>query len=81
MDMDLQLSDLRKEGADDNPTIGIILCFETDSDVAQYSTLAKNDQMFAAKYKLYLPSKEELKQEIERQKLLFQMSLDEETNK
>ncbi len=76
MDMYLQMYDQMKKGADDNPTIGIILCSETDSDVAQYSTLAKNDQMFAAKYKLYLPSKEELKAEIERQKLLFQMSHD-----
>ncbi len=74
MDMYLQIYDQMKKGADDNPTIGIILCSETDADVAQYSTLAKNDQMFAAKYKLYLPSKEELREEIERQKLLFQMS-------
>ncbi len=74
MDMYLQIYDQMKKGPDDNPTIGIILCSETDADVAQYSTLAKNDQMFAAKYKLYLPSKEELKEEIERQKLLFQMS-------
>lgn len=74
MDMYLQIYDQMKKGPDDNPTIGIILCSETDADVAQYSTLAKNDQMLAAKYKLYLPSKEELKEEIERQKLLFQMS-------
>ena len=74
MDMYLQIYDQMKKRPDDNPTIGIILCSETDADVAQYSTLAKNDQMFAAKYKLYLPSKEELKAEIERQKLLFQMS-------
>lgn len=78
MDMYLQIYDQMKRGVDDNPTIGIILCSETDADVAQYSTLAKNDQMFAAKYKLYLPSKEDLKEEIERQKLLFQMS---QTNK
>ena len=74
MDMYLQIYDQMKKGSDDNPTIGIVLCAETDADVARYSTLAKNDQMFAAKYKLYLPSKEELKEEIERQKLLFQMS-------
>ncbi len=74
MDMYLQIYDQMKKGTDDNPTIGIILCSETDADVAQYSTLAKNDQMFAAKYKLYLPSKEELREEIERQKMLFQMS-------
>lgn len=74
MDMYLQMYDQMKRGVDDNPTIGIILCSETDSDVAQYSTLAKNDQMFAAKYKIYLPSKEELRNEIEKQKLLFHMA-------
>ena len=66
MDMYLQMYDKMKKGPDDNPTIGIILCTETDSDVARYSTLAKNDQMFAAKYKLYLPDKEDLRREIER---------------
>ncbi len=74
MDMYLQMYDQMKRGVDDNPTIEIILCSETDSDVAQYSTLAKNDQMFAAKYKIYLPSKEELRNEIEKQKLLFHMA-------
>ena len=68
MDMYLQMYDKMKKGPDDNPTIGIILCAETDSDVARYSTLAKNDQMFAAKYKLYLPDKEDLRREIERQR-------------
>lgn len=74
MDMYLQMYDKMKKGPDDNPTIGIILCTETDSDVARYSTLAKNDQMFAAKYKLYLPDKEDLKREIERQKELYLMA-------
>ena len=71
MDMYLQMYDKMKKGPDDNPTIGIILCAETDSDVARYSTLAKNDQMFAAKYKLYLPNEEDLRREIERQKELY----------
>ena len=75
MDMYLQMYDKMKKGPDDNPTIGIILCAETDSDVARYSTLAKNDQMFAAKYKLYLPDKEDLKREIERQKQQSQVCL------
>ena len=74
MDMYLQMYDKMKKGPDDNPTIGIILCAETDSDVARYSTLAKNDQMFAAKYKLYLPNKEDLRREIERQKELYLMA-------
>ena len=74
MDMYLQMYDKMRKGPDDNPTIGIILCTETDSDVARYSTLAKNDQMFAAKYKLYLPDKEDLRREIERQKELYLMA-------
>ena len=81
MDMYLQMYDKMKKGPDDNPTIGIILCTETDSDVARYSTLAKNDQMFAAKYKLYLPDKEDLRREIERQKELYLMAHPEENKK
>lgn len=81
MDMYLQMYDKMKKGPDDNPTIGIILCTETDSDVARYSTLAKNDQMFTAKYKLYLPDKEDLKREIERQKELYLMAHPEENDK
>ncbi len=71
---ELRLLMSKKKGPDDNPTIGIILCAETDSDVARYSTLAKNDQMFAAKYKLYLPDKEDLQREIEKQKELYLMA-------
>ena len=81
MDMYLQMYDKMKKGPDDNPTIGIILCTETDSDVARYSTLAKNDQMFAAKYKLYLPDKEDLRREIERQKVLYLMAHPKENDK
>ena len=81
MDMYLQMYDKMKKGPDDNPTIGIILCTKTDSDVARYSTLAKNDQMFAAKYKLYLPDKEDLRREIERQKELYLMAHPEENDK
>ena len=81
MDMYLQMYDKMKKGPDDNPTIGIILCTETDSDVARYSTLAKNDQMFAPKYKLYLPDKEDLRREIERQKELYLMAHPEENDK
>ena len=73
MDMYLQIYDEERKQHDDNPTIGIILCSETDGDVARYSTLAKNDQLYAAKYKLCLPTQEELRREIERQKEIFQL--------
>ena len=60
-----------KEG--DNPTIGILLCSKTDEDIARYSVLLDNDRIFMSKYLTYLPSKEQLKAEIDRQKELFYM--------
>lgn len=71
MDMYLQLYDQLMKQPDDNPTIGIILCSDTDSDVVRYSSLSKNEQLYASKYKLYLPTEEELRREIERQKELY----------
>lgn len=59
----------RREG--DNPTIGIGLCFDTDDDIARYSVIHGNEQLFASRYKLYLPTKEELRAEIETQKAMF----------
>ena len=56
-----------------NPTIGLLLCAETDEDVAHYSVLNGSDQLFAAKYFTYMPTQEELRREIEQQKLFFQM--------
>lgn len=60
-----------KEG--DNPTLGILLCSETDEDIARYSILHDNDRLFMSKYLTYLPSKEQLKAEIDRQKEIFYM--------
>lgn len=60
-----------KEG--DNPTLGILLCAETDEDIARYSVLHDNDRLFMSKYLTYLPTKEQLKAEIERQKEIFYM--------
>ena len=61
----------RSEG--DNPTIGIVLCSDTDEDIARYSILHGNEQLYASNYKLYLPSEEELRAEIEMQKALFNL--------
>ena len=60
-----------KRCEDDNPTPGIILCSETDEDIARYSVLNGNEQLFASKYKLYLPRDEDLRKGIERQKQFF----------
>ena len=73
MDMYLKLFDTYKRPEGDNPTIGIILCSETNSDVARFSTLATNKQMYASKYLTYMPSKEVLAREIERQKEIFRL--------
>ena len=71
MDMYVRMYDERKKSADDNPTLGIVLCSETDEDIARYSVLHGNEQLFASKYKLYLPTEEELRAEIETQKAMF----------
>ncbi len=76
MDMYVRMFDDFIKEKDDNPTLGIVLCSDTDEDIARYSILKGNEQLFATKYKLYLPSEEELRAEIEHQKLLYQMSKD-----
>ena len=63
----------RTEG--DNPTIGIILCTEKEQTVVRYSILNNSDQLFATKYRLYLPSETELIAESEREKRLIREQL------
>ena len=77
MDMYVRMYDELKRTEGDNPTIGIILCSETDEDIARYSVLKGNEQLFASKYKLYLPTDEELRTEIEAQKTIFKLQHDE----
>ena len=76
MDMYVRMYDEMKKGKEDNPTIGIVLCADTDEDIARYSVLKGNEQLYASKYKLYLPTEEELRREIERQKEIYQMQHD-----
>lgn len=71
MDMYIRMYDELKRSEGDNPTIGILLCSDTDDDIARYSIMHGNEQLFASKYKLYLPIEEELKAEIENQKMMF----------
>ena len=78
MDMYLKLFDTYKRPEGDNPAIGIILCSETNADVARFSTLATNKQMYASKYLTYMPSKEVLAREIEQQKEIFRLRNNEE---
>lgn len=79
MDMYIRMYDELKRSEGDNPTIGIVLCSDTDEDIARYSVLHGNEQLFASKYKLYLPTEEELRAEIETQKAMFY--LQQENNK
>ena len=71
MDMYIRMYDELKRSEGDNPTLGIVLCSETDEDIARYSVMHGNEQLFASKYKLYLPTEEELRKEIESQKAIF----------
>lgn len=71
MDMYIRMYDELKCTESDNPTIGLLLCSETSKDLARYSILKDSNQLYAAKYLTYLPTKEELNSEIERQKEIF----------
>lgn len=71
MDMYVRLYEDKYKSPDDNPTIGIILCTDKDETVVKYSVLKENKQLFASKYKLYLPSEQELIEEIEREKAMI----------
>lgn len=68
MDMYVRMFDELKRGEGDNPTLGILLCADTDEDIAKYSVLKGNEQLFATKYRLCLPTEEQLRKEIESQK-------------
>lgn len=74
MDMYVRMYEEKKRRSDDNPTIGLILCTENNHTVAKYSVLNDSEQLFASKYMLELPSEEELRLQLEkeRQHLLAQ---------
>ncbi len=74
IDMYVRMYDELVRQEDDNPTIGLLLCSDTDEDIARYSVLKGNEQVFAAKYLPFLPSQEELRREIETQKEMFYLS-------
>jgi len=76
MDMYVKMYDEMMCPQGHNPTIGILLCADTDEDVAHYSVLNGSDQLYAAKYLTYMPTKEELRREIEQQKQFFLMQQD-----
>jgi predicted nuclease of restriction endonuclease-like (RecB) superfamily len=78
MDMYVRMVDDLRRGPDDNPSVGIILCAGKDASVVRYSVLHENEQLFASKYKLILPTEEELRAELEREQ---QWLMDQESTK
>lgn len=71
LDMYVRMYDDLVKDESDNPTIGVLLCTETDKTIAKYSVLHESEQLFAAKYMAYMPTEEELRQTIEEQKRFF----------
>ena len=71
MDMYVRMYDDLRRNEGDNPTVGILLCGGKDQSVVRYSVLHESEQLFASKYRLILPSEEELRKEIERERLQF----------
>ena len=71
LDMYVRMYDDLVKGTDDAPTVGVLLCTDTDSTIARYSVLHDNEQLYAAKYMTYMPTEDELRNEIEQQKRFF----------
>jgi predicted nuclease of restriction endonuclease-like (RecB) superfamily len=75
MDMYVRMYDDLKRGEEDSPTVGIILCAQKDESVVRYSVLEGNEQLFASKYQLILPSEEELRAELDRERAVLEERL------
>jgi predicted nuclease of restriction endonuclease-like (RecB) superfamily len=71
MDMYVRIYDDLRRGPEDNPSVGIILCARKDQSVVPYSVLQGHEQLFASKYKLVLPSEEELRLELVREQQML----------
>ena len=67
MDFYVRFFEDRIKQKDDNPTLGLILCTAKNHTIVKYSILSEGKQIFASKYKLYLPNEESLKEEIRRE--------------
>ena len=76
MDMYVRLYDDLRRGADDNPTVGILLCGSKDQSVVRYSVLHESEKLFASKYRLVLPSEEELRRELDRDRQALETEMD-----
>jgi hypothetical protein len=75
IDFYVRLFDDKLKQSDDNPTIGIILCADKDESIVKYSVLADKENLFATKYMPYLPTEEELKSELQRERELIERQI------
>jgi predicted nuclease of restriction endonuclease-like (RecB) superfamily len=80
MDMYVRLYDDLRRGESDNPTVGILLCGNKDQSVVRYSVLHESEQLFASKYRLVLPSEDELRQELERDRQALEARAEDKEN-
>jgi hypothetical protein len=81
MDMYVRMYDDLRRGENDNPTVGILLCGNKDQSVVRYSVLNESEQLFASKYRLVLPSEDELRQELERDRQALEEQAEEKNRK
>ena len=77
IDFYVRLFDEKIKQTDDNPTIGLVLVTDKDESIVKYSVLADNENLFASKYRLYLPTEEELKAELQRERELIERQIEE----
>ena len=76
MDTYVRVYDKFHKSDDDNPTIGLILCSEGSNAVAKYSVLSDSKQLFSSKYLLFLPTEEELRIELLRERKMLAQKVD-----
>ena len=74
LDMYVRMYDDLEKSENDNPTIGIILCTDKDNTVVKYSSIKDNNNLFVSKYQMYLPTEQELKDEIQRDLLELEIN-------
>jgi hypothetical protein len=77
MDGYVRLFEDRVKVPDDNPTIGLILCSDKSEAVAKYSVLSESRQIFASKYLPFLPTEQELRLELEKERRLIEAAIEE----
>jgi hypothetical protein len=73
MDFYVRFFEKEEKQKGDNPTIGLILCSEKNETMVKYTVLEDSDKIYASKYKLYIPSEEELKNELNKERELLEM--------